>query len=299
MNFARQLITSNDTGTITPNADTLYGYAFLDLKKEPLVLQVPPIDPDRYFTFQFMDAYTNNYIYLGTRATGSEGGTYLIAGPSWHGTVPEGMFKIWSPTNLNWVVNRILIKEPSDTSNVNAIQDQIKIMPLSVYLSNTTSTSTNTAPMTTNTTTMTNESDTQVPISPRPPFIPTTGIKIYDEISAAMVGNPLNPPDPDLVKKLASIGIGIGKTPSTQANDTIKSALQTGITEGQKLINAKGANFGSIVNGWTVNGAAGLYGTDYLFRTAAYCSRRWCKYRTGSALSCHIYRFHRKTTNRS
>ena len=93
--------------------------------------------------------------------------------------------------------------------------------------------------MTTNTTTMTNESDTQVPISPRPPFIPTTGIKIYDEISAAMVGNPLNPPDPDLVKKLASIGIGIGKTPSTQANDTIKSALQTGITEGQKLINAK------------------------------------------------------------
>ena len=129
-----------------------------------------------------MDAYTNNYIYLGTRATGSEGGTYLIAGPSWHGTVPEGMFKIGSPTNLNWVVNRILIKEPSDTSNVNAIQDQIKIMPLSVYLSNTTSTSTNTAPMTTNTTTMTNESDTQVPISPRPPFIPTTGIKIYDDI---------------------------------------------------------------------------------------------------------------------
>ena len=167
------------------------------------------------------------------------------------------MFKIGSPTNLNWVVNRILIKEPSDTSNVNAIQDQIKIMPLSVYLSNTTSTSTNTAPMTTNTTTMTNESDTQVPISPRPPFIPTTGIKIYDEISELpMVGNPLNPPDPDLVKKLASIGIGIGKTPSTQANDTIKSALQTGITEGQKLINAKGANFGSIVNGWTVNGSS-------------------------------------------
>ena len=66
MNFARQLITSNDTGNITPNADTLYGYAFLDLKKEPLVLQVIPIDPDRYFTFQFMDAYTNNYIYLGT-----------------------------------------------------------------------------------------------------------------------------------------------------------------------------------------------------------------------------------------
>lgn len=272
MTFARQLITANDTGTVTPNADTLYGYALVDLTKGPLVLQIPPIEPDRYHTFQFMDAYTNNYVYLGTRATGSEGGTYLIAGPNWQGTVPEGMSKIWAPTNLNWIINRILIKGPSDTSNVNAIQDQIKLMPLSAYLNNsTTSTSTSTASaMATNaTTTSNNGSDTQVPISPRPPFIPTTGIQIYDEISAAMVGNSLNPPDPEIVKKLASISIGVGKTPSTQANDTIKQALETGITEGEKLIYAKVANFGSIVNGWTINGAIGLFGTDYLFRAAA------------------------------
>ena len=38
------------------------------------------------------------------------------------------------------------------------------------------------------------------------------GIKIYDEISTAMIGNPLNPPDPPFVTKLASIGIGPGKT---------------------------------------------------------------------------------------
>ena len=264
--FARQLITANDTGTVTPNADTLYGYAFLNMTSEPIVLQIPPIEPGRYYTFQLMDAYTNNYQYLGTRATGSEGGTYLIAGPNWEGTVPEGMTKIWSPTDLTMVINRILIKGPSDTPNVNAIQDQIKVMPLSAYLSNSTApTSTNQA---SNTTTMTNESDTQVPTSPRPPFIPTTGIKIYDEISAAMVGNPLNPPDPTLVKKLASIGIGPGMTPSTQANDTIKSALQTGITEGEKLIYAKVANFGANVNGWTINAATGLFGTDYLFRAA-------------------------------
>ena len=80
-------------------------------------------------------------------------------------------------------------------------------------------------------------------------MIPTTGIKIYDEIAAAMIGNPLNPPDPVLVTKLASIGIGPGKTPSPQSNDTIKAALQTGITEGQKLIDAKVANAGTVVNG--------------------------------------------------
>ena len=83
-----------------------------------------------------------------------------------------------------------------------------------------------------------------------------------------MIGNPLNPPDPVLVTKLASIGIGPGKTPSTEANDTIKTALQTGITEGQKMIDEEEANLGANVNGWLVNAAAGVFGTEYLFRAA-------------------------------
>jgi hypothetical protein len=62
----------------------------------------------------------------------------------------------------------------------------------------------------------------QVPIGPQTALIPTTGIKIYDEIGQAMIGNPFNPPDRGL-GKLASIGIGPGKVPSTEANDTIKS----------------------------------------------------------------------------
>ena len=70
-------------------------------------------------------------------------------------------------------------------------------------------------------------------------MIAPTGIKIYDEIGNAMFGNPLNPPDPALVTKFESIGIGPGKTPSTEANDTIKAALQTGIEEGQKMIDER------------------------------------------------------------
>jgi hypothetical protein len=114
----------------------------------------------------------------------------------------------------------------------------------------------------------TSSSSKQVPISSRPQFIAPTGIKIYDEISQAMVGNPLNPADPVLVTKLASIGIGPGKTPSTEANDTIKAALQTGITEGQKIIDAKVPNTGANQNGWRAGTASGLFGTDYLFRAA-------------------------------
>ena len=61
---------------------------------------------------------------------------------------------------------------------------------------------------------------------------------------------------------------GPGKVPSTEANDTIKTALQTGITEGQKMIDARVANFGTVVNGWLSNAQGGLFGSDYLFRAA-------------------------------
>ena len=169
---------------------------------EPVVLVVPPIS-DRYYTFQFMDAYTNDYAYLGQRTTKGTGGTYLLIGPDWNGQVPEGMTPIWTPTNLAWLVNRILVKGPSDVPNVNAIQDKIIVKPLSVFQGNTTTQSASAA-------TQANASK-EVPIGPQPSLIAPTGIEIFDEIGAAMIGNPLNPPDPVLVTKLASIGIGPGK----------------------------------------------------------------------------------------
>ena len=152
-----------------------------------------------------MDAYTNDYAYLGQRTSGVTGGTYLLAGPDWNGQVPEGMIMIWTPTNLAWLVNRILVKGPSDVPNVNAIQDKIIVKPLSVFQGNATTSSPSAV-------TQANASK-EVPIGPQPSLIAPTGIEIFDEIGAAMIGNPLNPPDPVLVTKLASIGIGPGKVP--------------------------------------------------------------------------------------
>ena len=115
---ARDLANASMTDVVSPNFDTLYCFIHLDLNKEPVVLVVPPVPADRYYTFEFVDAYTNVFDYLGTRATGSNGGTYLIAGPDWNGQVPEGITKIWSPTNLAWIINHILVKGPSDLANV-------------------------------------------------------------------------------------------------------------------------------------------------------------------------------------
>ena len=198
----------------------------------------------------------------------------MITGPNWKGTIPDGMSKIWSPTNLVYVFNRIVVKGPADVPNVNAIQDQIKIMPLSEYLNNSgtpNGASAGTASNLVNdtfTTTINASSNTQTPINPTPPFIPTTGIKIYDEIGTAMIGNPPNIPDPEVVKKMASIGIGPNNTPSTSANETIKNALEIGIMEGQKLIDEQVVNLGSLVNGWNINTIYGEFGTDYLVRAA-------------------------------
>jgi hypothetical protein len=99
-------------------------------------------------------------------------------------------------------------------------------------------------------------------------LIPTTGIKIYDEISKDMADNPPPVADSEVLAKFATIGIGPGLTPSDTKNDTIRAALENGITEGEKIIDARVQNLGMKVNGWLVNLDIGNFGTDYLLRAA-------------------------------
>jgi hypothetical protein len=70
-----------DKAILTPNSNTLYSWLGLDLGTEPMVMTIPRIEKDRYFSIQLGDAYTHNFAYIGTRETGNDGGAYLIAGP--------------------------------------------------------------------------------------------------------------------------------------------------------------------------------------------------------------------------
>ena len=250
--------TPNFTDIVTINVDTLYSFGLLNLAKEPVVLQVPPIS-GRYYTLQFIDAYTNNFLYIGSRLNDTTGGTYLISGPNWKGDVPSGMKEIKSPTNTVDIGGRIFVNGTADVPNVNAIQAKLILTPLSVFGRNTTSPQTVTPE--------TNVSK-QVPIGPQPALIPTTGIKIYDEISKDMADNPPPAADSKVLAKFATIGIGPGLTPSDTKNDTIRAALENGIAEGEKLINEKVQYLGMNVNGWLVNLDLGDFGTDYLLRAA-------------------------------
>ncbi|MEO3967759.1 DUF1254 domain-containing protein, partial [Mycolicibacterium smegmatis] len=81
-NTAR-LYTPADKAIQTPNADTPYSFVGADLRTEPLVFTVPPIEQNRYYSLQFVDGYTYNVAYVGSRTTGNGGGRYLLAGPGW------------------------------------------------------------------------------------------------------------------------------------------------------------------------------------------------------------------------
>ena len=73
----RNLVNASATDVVSPNADTLYGILYLDLKNQPLVMKVPAI-ADRYFVIQFIDAYDNVLLNIGTRTNVTSGGTILL-----------------------------------------------------------------------------------------------------------------------------------------------------------------------------------------------------------------------------
>ena len=133
-NTAR-VYTPEDKAIQTPNSDTPYSAVGADLRAEPLVLTVPPIEQDRYYSLQFVDGYTYNFAYVGSRTTGNGGGKYLLAGPNWKGEKPEGINEvIRSDTDLAFVLYRTQLFGPSDLDSVKKVQAGYQVTPLSVFL---------------------------------------------------------------------------------------------------------------------------------------------------------------------
>lgn len=133
---AQRLIDHTFKDVIRPNNDTLYSSSWLDLRTEPIVLRVPAVEGERYYSFQMVDMWTHNFAYVGTRTTGRQAGTYLIVGPNWNGTLPEGfdssnVFKAESDFVFN--LGRTQIFGQEDTPNVINIQNGYQLMPLSLW----------------------------------------------------------------------------------------------------------------------------------------------------------------------
>src|SRR5258707_14656133 len=130
-----RVYTPADTAIQTPNSDTAYSFVGMDLRAEPVVLTVPTIEKERYFSIQLIDAYTFNFAYIGSRATGNGGGSFLIAGPGWKGGTPKGVKKvIRSETEFVLAVYRTQLFNPGDLDNVKKVQAGYKVQTLSAFL---------------------------------------------------------------------------------------------------------------------------------------------------------------------
>src|SRR4029079_12983602 len=130
-----RVYTPEDKAVQTPNSDTPYSMVGMDLRAEPVVLTVPVIDKERYFSIQLIDAYTQNFDYIGSRATGNDGGSFLIAGPNWKGETPRGVKKvIRSETEYVFAIYRTQLIDPADLDNVKKVQAGYKAQTLSAFL---------------------------------------------------------------------------------------------------------------------------------------------------------------------
>ena len=239
---ARALIDHTFRLVTTPNNDTLYSSAFLQLAGGPLVLEVPEIR-DRYYSLAFMDFYSNNFAYVGTRATGVQAGKFLIAGPSWQGSLEPGMQLIRSPTNAVWLLGRILVADPNDLPRVHRLQDALRLSP---------------AP--------------GAPPSPAPsgpPVKPDDPWNYFTVVNHALTENPPGRQDASLLASMASINVGPGmRFDASRLSDSERASIETGIAEARRLI-AEAPISGKVVNGWAYPAPGmGNYGGDYLLRAA-------------------------------
>lgn len=112
------------------NRDTLLMVGWLDLRNGPQILHVPDMG-GRYYSVQLTDpSNSTNFAYVGKRTTGTRAGDYLITGPGWNGSVPQGVTRIASPNNAVLVAGRTLVESDADVSAAYALSTQIRLTPL-------------------------------------------------------------------------------------------------------------------------------------------------------------------------
>jgi hypothetical protein len=129
-----KIVTPQNIVVSTPNIDTANSTLWADLRAQPLVLGVPTVEPHRYYSLMFVDLYTWNFAYVGTRTTGNDAGYFLLVGPRWNGSVPVGITRVLrADTDFALVVYRTQLFNSADLVNVKQIQSGFTVEPLSRY----------------------------------------------------------------------------------------------------------------------------------------------------------------------
>lgn len=212
-----RVYTPDDKAIQTPNSDTPYSYVGADLRAEPLVFTVPEVGKERYYSLQFIDMYTFNFAYVGSRATGNDAGSFLLAGPNWQGEKPEGVKEvIRSETEFVFVLYRTQLFGPNDIDNVKSIQAGYKVQPLSAFLGKLAPAA---APAI----------DFLKPLNPEEE---KTSLEFFNQLNFILSFCPIHPSETALMERFAELGIGAGKRfdPASLPPD-IAQAVEQGMAD--------------------------------------------------------------------
>ncbi|WP_280234333.1 DUF1254 domain-containing protein [Nocardia cyriacigeorgica] len=238
--------------------DSLYSSAWLDLREEPMVLQVPEIDPRRYWVMQLLDAWTNTvHNPSSVRPQQAEGTAapyaYLISGPGWSGSVPEGMRSLPMPTRMVWLLGRIQVNGRDDVPAVRAIQTQLRLTPLSSW-----------PPGAITSPPAGQEGPAELPEPPVEAVADMSARDFFDRMCALMVDNPPAPEDAPALDRFATVGITPGGHPRGIDTDELIAGADTA----RRQIAVYLDPLARTENGWVINTDIGRYGTNYLLRAS-------------------------------
>ena len=251
-----RVFTPDDKAVQTPNSDTPYSMLGLDLRAEPIVLTVPKIEKDRYYSIQLIDAYTFNFAYIVSRATGNDAGSFLIAGPNWKGDIPKGVKKaIHSETELVLAAYRTQLFNPGDLDNVKKVQAGYQVQTLSAFLGQ--------------------PAPKAAPainfIKPLTPETQKTSLEFFNILNFVLTFCPTVSSEKELMTRFAKIGVGAGKNfDPSKLTPELKKAIEEGVADAwaelaqlKKRVDAK-----EVTSGDTF-GTREYLKNNYLYRMAA------------------------------
>jgi hypothetical protein len=245
------------TDVVSPNVDTLYSVAWLDLAAAPMVLSVPDLGK-RYYVMQLLDAWTNVFASPGTRTTGNGAGAFAIVGPRWTGTLPQGLARLDAPTTMVWLIGRTQTNGRDDYEAVHAIQDAYRLTPLGAWGGD--STPPTDVPVAAGV-------DTKTP--PAEQVARMDAEAFFARLNALMRDNPPARGDAAAMARFAGIGVAPGRpfVLKDLAPPIAKGVVRSAPTVQARLAAAARRPHGTNVNGWQVLPAnTGSYGEDYLWR---------------------------------
>jgi hypothetical protein len=212
----RNLATHKHRAVTTPNTDTLYSTAHIDLSAGPVTITLPAAG-DRYLSLALMDAYTNNFAILGTRTTGPDGGTFRLVGPR---EAIEGWNVIRSPTDHVWALARVLVEGPHDLDAARETQAGISL---------------------------------QGPACDPPgPYAARSAdwAEYFASAAALMAANPPPVTDLAILRRMAPLGLLEGFDPARFSPGEV-AEIEAGLAEGRKAVRGGGGLAGNFVGGWS------------------------------------------------